>query len=151
MKKVFPQYQIMFLSTLLLFDCWNKLCLNSVYWSHTILFKYSNPWLEVLPGLLPVLLNAQIVDQRRPAGGYQEVDDGDEGAGGKMDQDEADSLQKPVEHVELHRDKIPSLPPSFCWAAEAINPFILHFPKPKNNLPNSKLRILIWENTNKYL
>ena len=71
---------------------------------HPFLLKYPHSWLEVLPGLVPVLLNAQVVDQGRAAGGHQEVEEGDELVEWKLDQDEADCLQQPVEHVETHRD-----------------------------------------------
>ena len=70
--------------------------------THTILLKYPHPGLEVLPGILPVLLDAQVVNQGRAAGGHQEIEEDDELVEGKLDQDEADSLQQPVEHVETH-------------------------------------------------
>ena len=100
-----------------------------------VYLKYSHPWLKVLPGLLPVLLNAQVVDQGRATGRDQEVEDGQDLLLYEHDQDEADSLKQPVDHVELCRDKVPSLPCNFGCSAEAIHPVILSFPKPKNNWP----------------
>ena len=70
-------------------------------WSNLIP-KYPDSWLEVLPSLQPVILNAQVVDQGRAAGGHQEVQDGEELVILEHDQEEADSLHQPVDHVELH-------------------------------------------------
>ena len=67
---------------------------------------------EVVLGLSPVLLDAQVVDQGGAAGVDQEVEDGGQLLLPDHDQDQADGLQEPVHHVEPHRDKVP---PSSEW------------------------------------
>ena len=53
---------------------------------------------------LAFFLNAKVVDKGRAAGGDQEVEDVEELALIENDQEEADGLHHPVDHVKLHWD-----------------------------------------------
>ena len=67
--------------------------------------EYSDSWLKVQPGLLSVLLHAQVVDQRSAAGCHQKVQDVDNSLFlPKSKSCCCCQIDKNIEHVELHWD-----------------------------------------------
>ena len=71
--------------------------------------------------------------QGRAARIYQKVEEAQEHALPKYDQEEAHSLQKPVDHVELHRNQVPFLSQDSGGPADTSNIFILFLPEPIQN------------------
>ena len=82
-------------------SCTPKYCLE-------VLLKYSSP--EVLLGLLPVLLDAEVVHQGGAAGVGQEVEEDDDLLLEDEHEDHADGLQDVVDQVELHGHHISVFP-----------------------------------------
>ena len=56
-------------------------------------------------------------------------------ADGDEDEERGEGLQQPVEHVELHRDQVPLLPPRPRAQADAAVLVVLLLPEPRPRLP----------------
>ena len=62
------------------------------------------------------------------------TDQGEVLADGDEDEERGDGLQQPVEHVELHRDQVPLLPPRPRAHADAGVLVVLMLPEPRRRL-----------------
>ena len=87
---------------------------------------------EVVLGPLSVLLNTHEVYDGCAAGHEGEVEDeGKRRGGGHHKQCEGDGgVQRPVDHVEFHRNQVLVPPPLQTHMAQTLDPRVLIIPKP---------------------